>query len=851
MALDDSTIRILIHTDSHLGFCERDAIRCDDSFAAFEEALFQAKERKVDFVIHAGDMFHENKPSRRTLHAAMEIFRRNCLGEDAIYTEILSEQGEVFKANAGKVNYEDPFQSISLPYFAVHGNHDDPTREGGSGDALAALDLLAVSNLINYFGKCEDLDEIEVTPILFRKNGCMVALYGLGAIRDERLNRLWAQKKVRFVRPSEEQNREHYFCIFVLHQNRDFGRGRKNCVHESMIPQWMDLVIWGNEHESLPLIQESLVGTFRIYQPGSSVATSLNEGESDSHRKHYGFLEIRPSAKDQPRSFRLRSFMYSQTRPFVYGDITLADEGLALDEHVDEKIKKLLERKVSDMIKDAKQRSQEVADQAEHFSLVHRVREPHLVLVRLRVDHTGFAALNQNRFGQMFTGKVANASEILFFAKKKKDFVRQPGEAGAKRKGTAHEKMKEGIEEGDREAIDLIRIEDLVAETLTGNRQLCLLPEADMAQALDDFVNKKITSAIADIVTESLEHTQSQLWKDASLQAIGKGDIKEAAEKVKQKVEEDIRKGERPAQAREPRSRTRMSDSEDDSVGGRRGGESDEDDDNSTGGGKQKKKPAASKGKAAAGGGGRGKKAAEPKTTAARGKGAAATKTKAAAAAGKKGKGKKSDDEDEDEEEEEEEEIDELDEDSYSARPRGKKSSMAKGSGKPSSAKAPPASVRKSSRASSHVAKSYAERDDDDDDVIIEDEDDEEERGGDVVMTTTRNTPPASSSSSSSSSSRGGSASSRGASSSGAAPKVVNLADDSGDEDQFTSSLRSDSNFGTGSALTATEKSIKLTGGGGGGTASQATGSKKRPLPNSLSQKSSASSSKKSRDDWG
>jgi double-strand break repair protein MRE11 len=103
-----------------------------------------------------------------------------------------------------------------------------------------------------------------------------------GAVRDERLNRMWTLKKVKFVRPSEDQGKENFFNIFILHQvfdsrnadlkqsiacfrnvsadciamitldpaitsyvfllltqNRDYGRGSKNCVHESMIPQWM------------------------------------------------------------------------------------------------------------------------------------------------------------------------------------------------------------------------------------------------------------------------------------------------------------------------------------------------------------------------------------------------------------------------------------------------------------------------------------------------------------------------------------------------------------------------------------------------------------------------------------
>jgi hypothetical protein len=47
-----------------------------------------------------------------------------------------------------------------------------------------------------------------------------------------------------------------------------------------MIPEWMDLVCWGHEHECCIEPQESVVGTFRISQPGSSVATSLIAGEA-------------------------------------------------------------------------------------------------------------------------------------------------------------------------------------------------------------------------------------------------------------------------------------------------------------------------------------------------------------------------------------------------------------------------------------------------------------------------------------------------------------------------------------------------------------------------------------------
>lgn len=32
----------------------------------------------------------------------------------------------------GQVNYEDPNYAVGLPVFCIHGNHDDPSREGAT-----------------------------------------------------------------------------------------------------------------------------------------------------------------------------------------------------------------------------------------------------------------------------------------------------------------------------------------------------------------------------------------------------------------------------------------------------------------------------------------------------------------------------------------------------------------------------------------------------------------------------------------------------------------------------------------------------------------------------------------------
>jgi hypothetical protein len=70
-------------------------------------------------------------------------------------------------------------------------------------------------------------------------------------------------------------------------QNRvERGAQAKNSVQESHLPGFLDLVVWGHEHEckkDLEDIRNPDAGSgntksAKVLQPGSSVATSLSEG---------------------------------------------------------------------------------------------------------------------------------------------------------------------------------------------------------------------------------------------------------------------------------------------------------------------------------------------------------------------------------------------------------------------------------------------------------------------------------------------------------------------------------------------------------------------------------------------
>lgn len=94
------TIRILVATDSHVGYNERDPIRGDDSWKSFHEVMCLAKEQDVDMVLLAGDLFHENKPSRKSMYQVMRSLRMNCYGEKPCELEMLSDASESFPGYA-------------------------------------------------------------------------------------------------------------------------------------------------------------------------------------------------------------------------------------------------------------------------------------------------------------------------------------------------------------------------------------------------------------------------------------------------------------------------------------------------------------------------------------------------------------------------------------------------------------------------------------------------------------------------------------------------------------------------------------------------------------------------------
>ncbi len=402
------------------------------------------------------------------------------MGDRPCEMELLSDPSVNFPSKFGTVNYEDPNYNIAMPIFVIHGNHDDPSGDGN----LSPIDILSTAGLVNYFGKTASVDDISIVPILLKKGENRLALYGLGGIRDERLHRTFLQKKVKMLRPIEE---ESWFNMLILHQNR-VPHGPTNYIPETFLDDFLDLVVWGHEHESMACDPtECTQRGFMVCQPGSSVATSLCEGEAK--RKHVVILKITGS------TFETVPIPLKSVRPFVVKDVALRNASPKIDSLDSQAINNYLCTEVDSLIEEAHDEWNERNPEIEFP----------LPLVRLRVDCTlpidqeagkPYAVINPQRFGQQFISKVANPRDIIHYLKRRGG----PNSLAAQRR---QQKNIEIPEDATTDPNDNLRVEDLVSQYL-GCQKLDVFPQNEFGDILRTSIEKTDNGLIEKFISESI-----------------------------------------------------------------------------------------------------------------------------------------------------------------------------------------------------------------------------------------------------------------------------------------------------------------------------------------------------------
>lgn len=550
----DNTIRILLATDNHIGYMERDPIRGQDSINTFKEILQLAVKHDVDFILLAGDLFHENRPSRDCLYQVIGLLRQYTMGDKPIQVELLSDpnEGKAASYDFPAVNYEDPNLNVAVPVFSIHGNHDDPQGAGPEG-ALCALDVLSASGLINYMGKFDlPLSEadaqtagIAIRPVLLRKGATYLSLYGVGNVKDQRMHYELRSNRVRMYMP---RNRDEWFNILLLHQNR-VRHGPQESVPEGMFDDSVDLVVWGHEHDCR-IVPEPVAGKpYYITQPGSSIATSLADGESIE--KHVALLHI------QGKEFEMKPIPLRTVRPFVLEDVVLSEaaeeEGFELNDQI--AVSKFLKSRVNALINQANKlwddrNARAVEDGDEPL--------PHMLpLVRLKVDTTGVSEMsNPIRFGQEFQGRIANPRDVLVFHRAKRT---------TRSSKVTIDQPELSIDDPDlsiTEKLSKVRMQTLVKEYLAA-QELQLLGEAGMSDAIQMFVEKDDSHAIQTHVTAALRSLMKGVQANGE---VDEGDLDNVLVKVREQHETEYAERNRTGKTAKGKGKARDEESDNASV---------------------------------------------------------------------------------------------------------------------------------------------------------------------------------------------------------------------------------------------------------------------------------------------
>ncbi|KAI0305362.1 DNA repair exonuclease [Multifurca ochricompacta] len=552
----EDTIRILLATDNHIGYLERDPIRGQDSVNTFKEILQLAVKSDVDFILLAGDLFHENRPSRDCLYQVMSLLREYTLGEKPVQIELLSNpnEGKATGYSFSAINYEDGNLNVAIPVFSIHGNHDDPQGAGPEG-ALCALDMLSVAGLVNYIGKVElplndvPTEGVAVRPVLLRKGNTHLGLYGIGNVKDARMHFELRSNRVRMYMPKDKDD---WFNLLLLHQNR-VKHGPQEFVPEGLFDDSVDLIVWGHEHDCR-IRPEPVPGKrYSISQPGSSIATSLAEGEALD--KHVALLKI------QGKEFEMTPIPLRTVRPFVMDEILLTEvaeeDGFDVTDQME--VAKYLRLRVTELIDKANDMWDQRNTQAVQEGEAELPRM--LPLVRLKVvDTTGVSSMsNPIRFGQEFAGRIANPRDVLVFHRAKK--------SAARRIVADEPKLVEldGDEEGDgldKLAAGRVRVHSLVQEYLRA-QEMQLLGESGMSDAIQVFVEKDDAHAIS----KHVDHTLRALMK--GVQASGEvpeANLDDVLERVREERERQYMEEQKTGQMSRAKGHAEVDDDEAGSV---------------------------------------------------------------------------------------------------------------------------------------------------------------------------------------------------------------------------------------------------------------------------------------------
>jgi len=249
-------MKIGVISDLHLGYARFE----EDSYVQANKMLKEL-EKKVDFIIIAGDIFDSRIPKLETIRKAVEIFK-----------------------------------SIKIQKIAIHGNHERRTKGFDN-----PLDVLASAEALEY------LDEKQK---IIEKDGEKVAILCVGSVPEEQ-----AEETIKMIL---EKNKPipDATNILVIHQNITEIVNQNGLTLEFLKNLPFDLIINGHIHKRY----EKLGG--KLIVPGSTVITQLKKEETEP--KGYVIYDTKTKKAEFCES-STRKFIYEEIVFDKGGDVEVVE----------------------------------------------------------------------------------------------------------------------------------------------------------------------------------------------------------------------------------------------------------------------------------------------------------------------------------------------------------------------------------------------------------------------------------------------------------------------------------------------------------------------------------------------
>ena len=256
-----------IFSDSHLGFGSLD--RYEEAFNRFDESIKIFKDKSVDYILHAGDLFDHSTPTQEVWHKTMECFNKN----DSRLSNLTKKE----------INKEKEVEVKGIPIIAIHGTHEHRGK-----DFSNALDVLEEANCLLH---------LHAGYVELEKNGEKVCIHGLGGVPEK-----MALQVLQKYNPKPIPNTAN---LLLLHQSfKEFLPFEDDAIATlslADLPEGFDLIINGHLHWT----NEQKIGDKRFLLTGSSIFTQMKKLEGEKEKGVFIFdtktkeLEFIPFAEQR------------------------------------------------------------------------------------------------------------------------------------------------------------------------------------------------------------------------------------------------------------------------------------------------------------------------------------------------------------------------------------------------------------------------------------------------------------------------------------------------------------------------------------------------------------------------